>query len=91
MDDDKVPQIKSSKVVGYDLMDLLFVGFFRSAMNDDDGMCWFMVSTDIIHLFCEYFVECLADRCDNCCRLCQNVLLCGFRWLCQECIGEAMN
>merc|ERR1712154_331509 len=82
IDNGNLPLVRTSDVIGHDLIDLLFVGFHRDVyLEDGNELFWHLISTDIIHIFCQYFVESMADRCNNCEQLCENVLLCGFKWL----------
>ena len=72
----------------YNCFDLLFVGFFRQNENKEDNndniIRWNLISTDIVHLFCNFFWS-SNNRCQHCLRQCQNVVLYGYRWLCDDC------
>jgi len=82
--------IKSSKNYGYNIMDLLFMGYIRDQNINHYLKKCNMASFDIIDIFYIYFTSLIYDNCDNCKRECENVNLCGLKWLCKECNVEAM-
>ena len=82
--------IKSSKNYGYNIIDLLFMGYIRDENINHHLKKCNMASFDIIDIFYIYFTTLIYDNCDNCKRECENVNLCGLKWLCKECNVEAM-
>ena len=84
-DDDNMPQIRTSQSIGYHLLDLLFVGFYRYNSRQLHEVNWLIISADIVQIFVDYFVVQTPDECENCSIECKNLMLYGLQWLCLDC------
>eukprot|EP00485_Elphidium_margaritaceum_P001776 CAMPEP_0202694722 /NCGR_PEP_ID=MMETSP1385-20130828/8516_1 /ASSEMBLY_ACC=CAM_ASM_000861 /TAXON_ID=933848 /ORGANISM="Elphidium margaritaceum" /LENGTH=321 /DNA_ID=CAMNT_0049350621 /DNA_START=39 /DNA_END=1004 /DNA_ORIENTATION=+ len=92
-----LPQVKSARVMGAYLLDLLFVGYARDAAHllpcraTAIALMWCnKISIDVVNILTSYFIECRHDKCATCSKICSDLVLNGFKYLCRDCSGHAV-